>query len=49
MYKGLSVPSILLSGNHGEIERYRFKKSLKWSLQNRKLEFFKYFSKFLNE
>jgi tRNA (guanine37-N1)-methyltransferase len=29
MYKGLSVPSILLSGNHGEIERYRFKKSLK--------------------
>lgn len=31
-FKGLKVPSVLLSGNHKEIEKWRKKETLKWTL-----------------
>jgi len=34
-FKNLKVPSILLSGNHKEIEKWRKKESLKWTLLSR--------------
>ena len=34
-YQGLSVPDILMSGNHGEIKRWRLKQSLLRTQQRR--------------
>ncbi len=34
-YRGLRVPRVLLSGNHGEIERWRRKQALKTTLEKR--------------
>ncbi len=34
-YKGLSVPDVLLSGNHGEIDKWRTEQSLKRTLERR--------------
>lgn len=34
-YRGISVPRVLLSGNHGEIERWRRKQALKLTLEKR--------------
>lgn len=35
VYEGLEVPEILLSGNHGEIAKWRYKQSLKITAENR--------------
>lgn len=34
-YKGLSVPDVLLSGNHAEIDKWRMEQSLKRTLERR--------------
>lgn len=34
-YKGFSVPDVLLSGNHGEIDKWRMEQSLKRTLERR--------------
>jgi tRNA (guanine37-N1)-methyltransferase len=34
-YRGLSVPDVLLSGNHAEIERWRWRKSVEQTLRRR--------------
>ncbi|MBD7907153.1 tRNA (guanosine(37)-N1)-methyltransferase TrmD [Sporosarcina gallistercoris] len=34
-YKGLTVPDVLLSGNHGEIDKWRMEQSLKRTLERR--------------
>lgn len=34
-YRGLKVPDVLLSGNHGEIRRWRRKQAIKWTLAAR--------------
>ena len=35
VYKGVSVPEVLLSGNHGEVEKWRRQKSLEITQKNR--------------
>jgi tRNA (guanine37-N1)-methyltransferase len=35
VYQGLAVPEILLSGNHGAIERWRREESLRHTLKKR--------------
>lgn len=35
VYKGMEVPSVLLSGNHEEIRKWRLKKRIEKTLQNR--------------
>ena len=35
VYKGMEVPSVLISGNHEEIRKWRLKKSLQKTLMNR--------------
>ncbi|MCK4671008.1 MAG: tRNA (guanosine(37)-N1)-methyltransferase TrmD [Candidatus Aegiribacteria sp.] len=34
-YRGMKVPDILISGNHAEIEKWRFKKALELTVQQR--------------
>lgn len=34
-YRGMSVPDVLLSGNHGEIKKWRMEQSLKRTLERR--------------
>jgi tRNA (guanine37-N1)-methyltransferase len=34
-YRGLKVPDVLLSGNHAEIERWRWRKSVEQTLRRR--------------
>lgn len=42
VFKGLKVPSILLSGNHKEIEEWRFLESIKLTKKNRKDLYYKF-------
>ncbi len=42
-FRGMRVPDVLLSGNHGEIKKWRKKQSLKLTLENRPELIDKYF------